>query len=183
VYGTIHMVTGAACHVSITPRSRITFVPLSCHHPRTLAQSQRQPQQTRLRYYTSSIIIHLTSRGVLHLSIKPDLMVATAEVIRVIPHKRRRTPIARRDIDAVLVALPQQHPADTPLDEFILESGSRRDGQVPVVPQRIDVRVVDRAERESIIGVPVAELGDIARDEDVVAVDGFLLYGEVERDG
>jgi len=70
-----------------------------------------------------------------------------------------------------------------PLNELVLKRRPSLHLHIPTRPKRIAVSVLVRIERDGVVRIPIAEGGDVADDEDVVAEGGGLGDGEAELDG
>ena len=113
-------------------------------------------------------------------------MVTAAEPGRVVPNSLLPTgKLIHGGFPILVAALPKPATISIPLHRFPLESSTRWDLDIATGPDPVArlVGVLICIERHRAGEVPVAELGNRADDEDVVAPIGRHLDGEGEGDG
>lgn len=109
-------------------------------------------------------------------------MVATPKVTWIIPNILKAARVRRNSVDSVVTALPHQDTANGPLNVLVLEGESSREIRKSPGPQRVVIGVLIGVHWVCVVRIPVAQLRNVARNEDVVTPDSSLLDCETDVD-
>ena len=103
--------------------------------------------------------------------------MSTASEI-VLTSDRVSTRVSRRDPQSILIALPKKDTVSAPLNVLVFESRVSRQRDVAAVPELISSGVLVCVQSRGVVWIPIAELSNVACDENVVSPKSGLLDGE-----